>query len=201
LLTREIPIPERHLKIVKRIQDRNKIKIRPVNFSRFDEEIKTVNYIYNNAWARNWGFVPMPEDEFLHMAENLKELADPDLILIAEVDGEPAGFSMAVPDINQVLIKLNGRLFPAGIVKLIWNTKIRRKISGIRVMTMGVIHKFQRRGIDNVFYVETYQRGVKKGYKWAELSWILETNELMCRAAENMGALLYKKYRMVEMPI
>jgi hypothetical protein len=201
LITDEIPIPERHLKVVKRIKDRNKIKIRSVDFSNFDEEIKVVNHIYNKAWSRNWGFVPMAEDEFMHLGKSLKQLADPDLILIAEVDGEPAGFSMAVPDINQVLIGLNGHLFPTGIVKLLWNTKIRRKIVGIRVMTMGVIHKFQRRGIDNVFYVETYQRAVKKGYKWAELSWILETNELMCRAAESMGAGLYKKFRMVEMPI
>jgi hypothetical protein len=143
----------------------------------------------------------MAEDEFVHMGKSLKQLADPDLILIAEVDGQPAGFSMALPDINQVLIGLNGRLFPIGILKLLWNTKIRKKIAGIRVMTMGVVHEYQRRGIDNVFFVETYQRAVKKGYKWGDLSWILESNDLMCRAADSMGAMLYKKFRMVEMPI
>lgn len=201
LITKEMPIAERHLKIIKRIKERNKIKIRSVDFSRFDEEIKLILHIYNHAWERNWGFVPMKDDEFVHMGKSLKQIIDPELVLIAEVDGEPAGFSMAVPDINQILIKLNGRLFPTGIFKLLWNMKIRKKIDGLRLMTMGVVREYQKRGIDNIFYVETYRRGVEKGYKWAELSWILESNELMCRAAEKMGAILYKKHRMVEMPI
>jgi len=201
MMTDEKPMPERHVRVVNRLKERNRIKIRPVDFSHFDDEIKLINHIYNNAWSKNWGFVPMPDDEFVHMAKDLKQVADPDMILIAEVDGEPAAFSMALPDINKVLIKLNGRLFPTGIFKLIWNMKIRRKIDGVRVMTMGVVHKYRKRGIDNILYVETYNRGVPKGYKWAELSWILETNELMCRAAESLGATLYKKYRMVEMPI
>ncbi|MCX6829624.1 MAG: N-acetyltransferase, partial [candidate division Zixibacteria bacterium] len=124
-----------------------------------------------------------------------------ELALIAYVNDEPAAFSLAVPDINQVLIKLNGRLLPFGIFKLLWNTKISRKINGVRMLTMGVIPRFQKRGIDNIFYVETYLKGIERGYQWAELSWILETNELMCRAAENMSGKLYKKYRLVEMPI
>lgn len=169
--------------------------------SRFDEEIKRINYIYNNAWSDNWGFVPMPDEEFRHMGKDLKQIVDPDLVLIAEIDDEPAGFSLALPDINIVLKKLNGRLFPTGIFKLIWNMKIRNKIDGLRVVTLGVVHKYQKRGIDTVFYVETFNRGTRKGYHWAEMSWILESNELMCRAAENMGGKLYKKYRMVEMPI
>lgn len=201
LITRDVPIPERHLKVVQRIKERNRIKIRSVNLSRYDQEIKVIHHIYNNAWSKNWGFVPMPEDEFMHVGKSLKEIADPELLLIAEVDGEPAGFSVSIPDINQVLINLNGRLFPTGIFKLLWNMKIRKKITGVRVMIMGVDHKYRRRGIDNVFYVETYQRGIKKGYHWADLSWILESNDLMCRAAESMGAKLHKKYRMVEMPI
>nr|MBN2276573.1 N-acetyltransferase [candidate division Zixibacteria bacterium] len=201
LITRENPIPERHLKVVNRIKERNKITIRTVNLKHFDEEIKTIRAIYNQAWSKNWGFVPMAEDEFVHMGRSLKKIVDPQMILVAEVDGEPAGFSMAVPDINQVLIHLNGRLFPFGIVKLLWHLKIRKKIDGMRMLTMGVIHKYQKRGIDNVFFVETYKKGVELGYNWAELSWILETNDLMCRAAESMGARLYKKYRLVEMPL
>ena len=201
LITKETPIDERHFKVIKRIKERNKIKVRSADFSKFAKEIEVVRHIYNHAWKRNWGFVPMQEDEFNYMAKNLKEIIDPDMLLIAEIDGEPAGFSMAVPDINQVLIRLNGRLFPTGLLKLLWNTKIRNKINGLRMMTMGVVHKYQKRGIDNIFFVDTYNIGVKKGYEWAELSWILETNELMCRAAENMGAKLYKKYRVVEMPL
>lgn len=201
LITKETPIDERHLKIVKRIRERNKIKVRSADFSKFAREIEVIRHVYNHAWERNWGFVPLQEDEFNHMAKNLKEIVDPDMLLIAEIDGEPAGFSMAVPDINQALIHLHGRLFPAGLLKLLWHTKIRNKIKGLRMMTMGVVHKYQKRGIDNIFFVDTYNLGVQKGYQWAELSWILETNELMCRAAEDMGAKLYKKYRMVEMPL
>jgi hypothetical protein len=201
LITKDMPISERQMNIVKKIKERNKIRIRPLDLSKFDEEVQLVNKIYNQAWQRNWGFVPMPEDEFFHTAKSLKEIVDPELVFIAYVNDEPAAFSMAVPDINQVLIGLKGRLFPLGIFKVVWNTKIRRKITGIRMLTMGVIPKFQKRGIDSVFYVDTYLKGVERGYHWAELSWILETNELMCRAAENMGAVLYKKYRLVEMPI
>jgi len=201
LIDDSVPFPERLIKVANRIKERNKIKIRTLNMSRFDEEIKRINYIYNNAWSDNWGFVPMPDEEFRHMGKDLKQIVDPDLVLIAEIDDEPAGFSLALPDINIVLKKLNGRLFPTGIFKLIWNMKIRNKIDGLRVVTLGVVHKYQKRGIDTVFYVETFNRGTRKGYHWAEMSWILESNELMCRAAENMGGKLYKKYRMVEMPI
>ena len=201
LISKEIPISERQVNLVKKIKERNSIRIRCVEMSRFDEEVKLINSIYNQAWARNWGFVPMPEDEFFYMAKDLKQIVDPELALIAYVNDEPAAFSLAVPDINQVLIKLNGRLLPFGIFKLLWNTKISRKINGVRMLTMGVIPRFQKRGIDNIFYVETYLKGIERGYQWAELSWILETNELMCRAAENMSGKLYKKYRLVEMPI
>ena len=201
LVSKEIPISDRQVKLVQKIKERNKIQIRSIEMSKFDEEVRLVNKIYNQAWERNWGFVPMPEDEFFYMAKELKQLVDPDLVFIAFVNGEPAAFSMAVPDINQILITLNGRLFPFGMFQVLWNTKVRKKIKGVRMLTMGVIPRFQKRGIDNIFYVETYMKGVERGYDWAELSWILETNELMCRAAENMGARLYKKYRLVEMPI
>ncbi|MCX6828642.1 MAG: N-acetyltransferase, partial [candidate division Zixibacteria bacterium] len=123
LISKEIPISERQVNLVKKIKERNSIRIRCVEMSRFDEEVKLINSIYNQAWARNWGFVPMPEDEFFYMAKDLKQIVDPELALIAYVNDEPAAFSLAVPDINQVLIKLNGRLLPFGIFKLLWNTK------------------------------------------------------------------------------
>jgi hypothetical protein len=201
LISKEIPISERQVALVNKIRERHKVEIRPVNMSKFDEEVKLINGIYNQAWSRNWGFVPMPEDEFVYMAKDLKQIVDPEMALIAFVGGEPAGFSLAVPDINQIFVKMRGRLFPFGIFTLLWNAKVRHTIKGVRMLTMGVVPKFQKRGIDNIFYVDTYLKGVAKGYDWAELSWILETNELMCRAAANMSGKLYKKYRLVEMPI
>jgi len=201
LLTDEEAIPERQMKIVNRIRERSKIRIRSADFGRLDQEIKVIRQVYNRAWERNWGFVPMREDEFYHMGRALKDIADPELVLIAEIDSEPVAFAMGIPNINEVLIGMNGRLFPTGIFKLLWNMKIRRKIRGIRVMTLGVVDKYRRRGIDNILYAELYERGIRRGYRWAEMSWVLETNELMCRAASNMGGRIYKKYRMVEMPI
>jgi len=201
LITHETRISERHIRIVERIKARSHITIRCMDYSKYDEEIILINKIYNQAWERNWGFVPMPEAEFFYMAKHLKQIVDPRMAFIAFVDDEPAAFCLAVPDINQALIKLNGRLFPTGLLKLLWHTKVSNKIDGVRMLTMGVIKKFQKRGIDNMFFIETYQKGLEFGYNWAELSWILETNDLMCRAAENMGAKLHKKYRLVEMPI
>ncbi|KPK76938.1 MAG: hypothetical protein AMJ89_03260, partial [candidate division Zixibacteria bacterium SM23_73] len=123
------------------------------------------------------------------------------LVFIAEVDGKPAGFSLAVPDINQVLHRMNGRLLPFGLFKLLWHTKIKNKINGVRIITMGVVPEFQKRGIDTVFYVETYNVGVKRGYTWAEMSWVLEDNVKMNRILDLLGAKLYKKYRIYEMGI
>ena len=132
---------------------------------------------------------------------NLKQIVEPDLVLIAEHEGRPVAFSLALPDINQALIRLKGRLLPFGLLKLLWHTKIRNKIDTARLITFGVIPEFQKRGIDSMLFIETFNRGTAKGYRRAELSWVLETNDLMCRGCEEMGARVYKKYRIVEMPL
>ncbi len=190
--------PERLVRIAERVRSKEGVTLRTVNMKRFDEELKIVNRIYNSAWSRNWGFVPAPEDEFLHIASDMKPLIDPDLVFIAEVEGNPIGFSLALPNFYQVLPYANGRLFPIGLLKILWHTKIRNKIDSARIITMGVEHKYQKRGIDTLFYLETFNRGCDKGYKWAELSWILEDNVLMNRAAQMLGAKCYKTYRVYE---
>ena len=143
----------------------------------------------------------MDRAEFEYVAKNLKQIVDPDLVFIAEHDGRPVAFSLALPDINQALIHLKGRLFPFGLLKLLWHTKIRNKVDGIRMITFGVIPEFRNRAIDSAMYIATYKRGVGKGYKWAELSWMLETNELMLRVATQMGGRQTKKHRIVELPL
>jgi GNAT superfamily N-acetyltransferase len=193
------PTPERVVKLIDRIRKRSGTTIRPLDLSQFDDEVKRVKSIYDRAWAPNWGFVPMTDAEFAHMAKDMKQIVDPDIVLFAEVDGEPVGFSMALPDINQALIHLKGRLLPFGLIKLLWLLKVRKIVTGIRVLVMGVLPEYQRRGIDNLLYHETFTRGVAKGYRSAETSWILETNEMMNRAAENLGHRRYKTYRMYEM--
>ncbi len=201
IITKEDPIPDRIQNVVDKLADRSQVKLRTLRLSEFDQEVDRINYIYNQAWQYNWGFVPMDRKEFDYTANNLRQIVDPDLVFIAEHDGQPVGFSLALPDINHALIHLNGRLFPLGLMKLLWHTKIKNKVKGIRMITFGVIPQFQKRGIDSIMYVATYKRAVAKGYTYAELSWMLETNELMVRAAEQMGGKLFKKYRIVELPL
>jgi len=190
--------PQRVLRMAESIRKRQNIRLRSLNMKEFKEEVEGIKQIYNAAWSKNWGFVPMTDQEFDHLAKNLKQIVDPHMVFIAEVDGRPAGFSLALPDFNQVLARLNGRLFPLGILKLLWHTKIRNKIDGVRIITMGVVPEFQKRGIDTVFYVQSFDVGVKRGYRWAEMSWVLEDNTLMNRVMQLLGAKLYKKYRIYE---
>lgn len=194
-------IPERFQRIVKKLKQRAGIKVRSINMSRYDQEIDKILEVYNNAWERNWGFVPMSDKEFRHMANDMRQIMDPDLVLLAEYGDKPIGFCLALPDINQVLKRLNGKLFPLGLLKLLWHTKVKHTIDTVRIVTFGVIPEFQKRGVDSLLFVEVFERGVKNGFKFAELSWILESNEAMCRGAEQMGAKLYKRYRVLEMPL
>jgi hypothetical protein len=182
---------------VKRVAEitRNKLEatIRPVKMQNFKDELAIIRYIYNNAWARNWGFVPMTPEEFNFIANDFKKIIDPELVLIAEIKGKPVGFSLALPDYNQVFAKIpNGRLLPFG-----WWTflKEKKKIDSLRVITLGVIQEYQTSGIGGLFYLETFDRGIKGGYISAEMSWILEDNDLMIRAAKLLGAKPYKTYR------
>ena len=200
-LTDQDPIPQRLLTLAERIRQRARITLRSLNLSNFDDEARIIRTIYEQAWERNWGFVPMTEDEFFYMARQMRRIVDPDLVVIAEHDGRPVAFALALPDINQALIHMKGKLLPTGLLKLLWHTKIRNKIDGCRILMLGILPQFRKRGIDSMLYVATYQRGVARGYRWAELSWILETNELMRRGVEELGARPYKRYRIVEMPL
>jgi hypothetical protein len=190
--------PERMIRVAQKVKEKEGVVLRKVRMADFANEVKIVREIYNQAWEKNWGFVPMTDAEFNHAAERFKPMVDPDMVFIAEVEGKPVGFCLSLPDINQVLIRLKGRLFPFGIFKFFWHTKIKRKINTVRTITMGVIPEFRKRGIDNVMTTETYFTGVPKGYVICEMSWVLEDNYMMNRIAEIWGARLYKKYRIWE---
>lgn len=189
---------ERMMRAAEAMKRRTKINIRTLNMKDFDNEVKRIRKIYNEAWIKNWGFVPMTENEFNHTARDFKLILDPDLALIAEYEGEPVGFSLAIPDINQALIHINGRLLPFGIFKLL---HYKKKINAVRVPIMGVTPEFRNRGIDLVFYYETFKNVTSKGYRAGEFSWMLEINEAMNRQAENMGAKVYKTYRLYDYPL
>jgi GNAT superfamily N-acetyltransferase len=174
------------------------LTVRPANMKQFQREVEAVKEVYNSAWSHNWGFVPMTDAETESLAKRLKPLIVPELMIMAEVNGEPAAFFVAVPDYNQVLGKINGRLGPVGIAKFLWYS---RKISDIRIMTMGVKTEYRKKGIEGLLYLEAFKAAVKKGYDRAEMSWILEDNVLMKRGCELMGGKLYKKYRIYEQNI
>jgi hypothetical protein len=189
---------ERIQNIVDKMRSRGKIEIRTIRLDDFENELQTIRTIYNAAWSKNWGFVPMTEEEFSYVAGDFRKIVDPDLIFLAFVNGKPAGFSLALPDYNPILKKMNGRLFPLGLLKFIYHTKLRWNITGLRLITMGVVHDYQKTGLDMIFFVETFNEGIRKGYRWAEISWVLEQNVLMNKAALQMGARPYKKYRIYE---
>jgi GNAT superfamily N-acetyltransferase len=171
------------------------IRVRSLRMGRFEDEVALVRDLYNAAWERNWGFVPMTDAEVDHLAAQLKPVIDPDLALIGEINGEPAGFALALPNVNQAIRHLNGRLFPFGLFKFLW---YRRRVKGIRVITLGLKEEYRRRGLAPLFYIEIFKRAMSKGHTFGESSWILEDNQIMRGAADKMGFRLYKTYRLYE---
>lgn len=197
-LKSDIGIADRINKLVERVKKKENIVVRTINMSRLQQELEIIIDIYNDAWKLNWGFVPMTKNEILLMARELKPIVEPELVLIAEVDGQPVGVSITVPDFNQVLKKLDGRLGPFGLLKCIY---FKRRITGLRAIVFGIKKEYRRTAISTVLYYETEKAGARLGYKWCEMSWNLEDNTLINRFDEAIGGRLYKKYRIYEKEI
>lgn len=191
-------VPERVQRLAEKFRKREDLTVRPIDMKDMAGEIEKIKRIYNDAWEQNWGAVPMTDDEFHHMAKDMKQLVVPELFLIAEVRGEPVAFAMTLPDINRALAKIDGRLFPFGLVKLLWNM---RKIRACRLVALGIRKGFRKRGIDAVLYNDTQKNAQKLGYTDGEVSWTLEDNDLINRAIELMGAKRSKTYRVYEVPV
>ena len=169
-----------------------RITIRHIELRNFQRELALVKEIYNSAWERNWGFVPMTDAEIDFLAKSLKPLVDPDVVFFAFVDGAPAGLFIGLPDFNVVLKKLNGRLFPFGIFRFLLE---RRKIDRLRVLVLGVRREFRGLGVEAVLLEEIFTRGMARGFKGAELSWILEDNDAMNRIIGRLTPEPYRVYR------
>ncbi len=192
-------IPPRLAKLADYAMRRGDFIVRKVDFTKLEQEVELLLKIYNSAWGKNWGFVPMTDDEFRHIAKDLKMIADKELVFIAEADGIPVGFSLALPDINQALIhNRSGRLLPFGIFKIMYFSK---KIRQLRIITMGVIEGYRNKGIDIAFYYKTFDEGIKKGYVVGECSWVLEDNVPMNSVLEDIGARRYKTYRIYRLDL
>lgn len=170
------------------------ITIRNISLKNFSQEIKHLKKIYNDAWENNWGFVPFTDAEFKHIADGLKMLADEKFAYIAEDNGDPIGFSISIPDINEITKDFkNGRLFPFNIFKLLLNKK---KVSSVRVMATGVKEEYRRKGIEAIFFAKNILEARKRKLKGGEASWILENNTMMVQAAEKLNGVKYKTYRL-----
>jgi hypothetical protein len=167
------PPSERIRNIVEKTKKRSRITIRTLNMNDFENELKIVRTIYNEAWSKNWGFVPMTPEEFDYLAHDFKKIVEPKLVMLAFVDGEPAGFSLAMPDYNPVFKKMNSRLFPLGFLKYFYYTRVYKLMTGARILTMGIVHRYQKIGLDMVLFYETFVGGPTHGYHWGEMSWIL----------------------------
>jgi GNAT superfamily N-acetyltransferase len=181
------------------LKKRHNLELRPIDLKRLDDEIDLVKIIYNDAWEKNWGFVPWTDAELEHLGRELKPVADPELAMFAFKDGDPAGFSITLPDLYQALIHVkSGRLLPFGIFKLLYH---RRTINQVRVMAMGIRHKYRGLGIDALFYHRTFRYAETRGCQRGECSWILEDNHAMRAAMEKMGGEVYKTYRLYDRPV
>lgn len=174
------------------------IRVRPLRMRDFRGEVALIQELYNSAWEHNWGFVPMTDAEIEDMAARLKPIIQPELALIGRVDDQYAGFALALPDLNQALCHANGRLFPFGLVKILWHKRLIRRM---RIITLGIKEQFRRTGLASLFYKEIFDRGVRLGYTVAESSWVLEDNHIMNSALEKMGFQRYKTYRLYERPL
>jgi len=184
---------------ISKLVERYKFRARPINFKKFDEEINILLEIYNDAWEKNWGFVPMSYNEFLAMGKELKMFVPEKSVLIAYINDTPAGFLISVPDFNFVLRKLkNGKLLPFGLLKILY---YKRQINQGRVITLGISHKFRKRGLD-IFLIQEAIRYNGEFYNaGCELSWILEDNYAMNKILMNYNLSPYKIYRVFEKQI
>ncbi|MCX6290140.1 MAG: hypothetical protein NT126_00055 [Bacteroidetes bacterium] len=178
---------------------RDGIIIRKFNMKNFKSEVDKLHEVYNAAWEKNWGFVPMTKDEFRFAAADMKAIVDTDFAYVAEHNGKAIGFALSVPNLNEVTINIRkGRLFPTGLFKLLMNQK---KVKSVRIITLGVIEGYRKSGIDACFYALNIEAAVRKNIVYGEASWILENNDMMNKALLHIGGKVYKKYRLYEMPL
>jgi hypothetical protein len=190
------PVPEKVARIAEKVRAREGLVVRQANMKEWGKEVQRIKDIYNSAWDKNWGFVPMTDKEFDHLAKDLKQIITPDLSLIAEINGEAVAFAITLPDANFAIKAAKGRLttfgLPIGLVKLLLATK---KIKSGRLAILGIKQGFRKRGIDSVLFLDTFNNCRKLGWWGGEISWTLEDNDLVNRAIEVFGCTKYKTYR------
>ncbi len=187
-------LPEKILRVAQ-IAEKRGLTVRQVNKKNFRHEMLIFKEVYNSAWEKNWGFIPLTDDEIDFLGNRLKQIAVPELTLIAEDNGNPVGFMGLLPDFNYVLKQMNGKINPVTIIKAIYYSN---RIKDLRLLLLGIKKEYRNKGVDALLFREGF-KGVKKGrYKRVEFSWILEDNLPVQRLVEMIGGTAYKKYRLYE---
>lgn len=184
-------LPEKVYRVAA-ICEKKGVKVRYINKKSFYKDLKDFQDIYNEAWANNWGFVPITDEEIKFTSKELKPIANEELIAIAQFDNKPVGFLGVIPDFNQVLRLMNGRLNPITIIKALYYSK---RIHQGRLLLFGIKTKFRNKGIDALLYREVHKGLMRSNIKRIEFSWILEDNFDTINIAELFGGTLYKRYR------
>jgi GNAT superfamily N-acetyltransferase len=180
------------------MEKRYKITVRHVDMKHFGAEVELIKRLYNLAWEKNWGHLPMTDSEIDHLAGQLKQIVVPEVVLFAERAGETIAFAVALPDLNVALRKNpSGRLFP-GILKVLWAA---RKIDRLRIALLGTVPEWRGKGVDALLYKRVWEEARRLGYTWGEAGWILEDNQPMINGLVRMGFTPYKTYRLYDRPL
>ncbi len=192
------PEPERIARVADKMAKRSGVTVRKMSFADWDNEVLRTLEVYNEAWEKNWGFVPLSQREYLHIAKDLKMVLHPDFALLAEANGEPVAFVLTIQNINPVLKKIDGKLFPFGIFRLLWDLKVRPKITSGRLILLGIKSKFRGQGIDSLLFLATLRAAKKLGWTFGEIGWTLEDNFKVNSAIQSMGGTQIASYRVYE---
>jgi GNAT superfamily N-acetyltransferase len=198
------PFTPRVLKAWEQVRAHPGLQLRSIDPSRMDEELRTIMDIYNDAWDGKWMYVPALPDEVTHAAKNLRLIIDPRIAFIAELRGRAVGMCIMLPNLNEAIADMGGRLLPFNFAKLLYRTKVQHPRS-CRLMMLGIRKELRTvkelMGLSAAMYVEVAQRGVNHGYEWAELSWTREDDAPINSGIRSMGARVYKKYRVYAKPL
>ena len=189
-------IDDRILRVANRTLARHpEINVRTLDLTSFDREVDLLHEIYDDAWQHNWGHVKMEKAEFEYLASGLRSFIDPNLCFVVEIANEPVGLAISLPDMNRVVKKMNGRLFPFGWFHFL---NERRKIDRLRIFMLGIKQKYQHLPLGALLYAKTWENGCATGVTGGEASLILENNKKMRGSLEKLGARIYKTYRSYE---
>lgn len=194
-------MPEKVSRVGDKILKRWNLSVRKIDLKQLDREVGLALEIYNAAWEPNWGAVRMTENEINLLAEQIKQIIDPELALLVERDGKPVALGLALPDLNEPLRKAYprpGTPEPITLLKIMWHWKVRGNIKWVRAWALGILPEYQGQGLESILFLKLAEAAQRGGYEFSEASWILEDNDKVNRSIQMLGAKVYKTYRIYQ---